>query len=74
MIEDWVVDPDLAKIKCTTKRSLSQYPIEQLWVTEENTTMLLLVSVGNDDRIFGGLGAKIDGVQRLKFLPKIQYI
>ena len=66
MIEDWVVNPDLAEIKGTTERGLSRYPIKQLWVTEENTTMLLLVSVGDDDRMFGGLGAKIDDVQRLE--------
>ena len=64
-IDDWVVDQDLALGKHTDQRKLDRYPIEQLWVSEEKTRLLLLVNVDDDNNLFNGLGAKMDAIQHM---------
>ena len=65
-IEDWVVNPDLADMNCTTERDLSIYPLEQLMLMEDRTRLMLLVNVDDDHNLFGGLGAKINAKQQLE--------
>ena len=53
---DWVVDHDSYVMNQTKERDLSQYAMEQLWVQEDKTKLLLLVKVDEDDDMFGGEG------------------
>ena len=61
--DDWVVDTDAATCEVTDVRRLDRYPLEHLFTLSEKTRLLLLVTVDNDDRVFGGIGMKVDAMQ-----------
>ena len=65
-IDDWVIDSEGINIKTTNQRRLSRYCIEQLWVTENKTKLLVLIKVADDDDLYGGIGAAVEKVQRIK--------
>ena len=60
---DWVVDTDTATCKVTDVRRLDRYPLEHIFTLAEKSKLLLLVAVEDDDRVFGGLGMKLDATQ-----------
>ena len=62
-IDDWVLDSAGINIETTNQRRLSRYCIEQLWVTEYKTKLLVLINVADDLDLYGGIGAIVDKVQ-----------
>jgi hypothetical protein len=64
-IDDWVIDSAGINIETTNQRRLSRYCIEQLWVTEYKTKLLVLINVADDLNMYGGLGAAVEKVQRI---------
>ena len=64
-IDDWVVDSTGINIETTNQRRLSRYCMEQLWVTEHRTKLLVLINVADDLELYGGIGAAVDKVQRI---------
>ena len=61
--DDWVVDTDAATCEVTDVRRLDRYPLEHIFTLPEKSKLLLLVAVEDDDRVFGGLGMKLDAKQ-----------
>jgi hypothetical protein len=64
-INDGVIDSAGINIETTNQRRLSRYCIEQLWVTEYRTKLLVLINVADDLNMYGGLGAAVKKVQRI---------
>ena len=62
-IDDWIIDSEGINIETTNHRRLSRYCIEQLWVTEYKTKLLVLINVANDLKMYGGLGAAVKKIQ-----------
>ena len=50
----------------TKEQYLSRYSIEQFWVQEDKTKLLLLVKVDKDNNIFGGKASRIDSLQNIE--------
>ena len=65
-IDDWVIDSAGIKIETTNQRRLSRYCIEQLFVSEHKTKLLVLINVADDLDIYGGIGAAVEKVQRIE--------
>ena len=65
-IDDWVIDSEGINIKTTNQRRLSRYCIEQLWITENKTKLLVLIKVADDVDVYGGIGAAVEKVQRIE--------
>ena len=61
--DDWVIDSAGINIETTNQRRLSRYCMEQLWVTEHKTKLLVLVNVADDLDVYGGIGAAVEKVQ-----------
>ena len=64
-IDDWVVVQHIAEGQHTEQRKLDCYPIEQLWVSEEESHLLLLVNADDDNNLFDGPGARMDTIQHM---------
>ena len=62
-IDNWVIDSAGINIETTNQRRLSRYCIEQLWLTEHKTKLLVLINVADDHGMCGGLGAAVDKEQ-----------
>ena len=62
-IEDWVLDSDGYNVETTNERRLSRYCMEQIWIQNDRTKLLLLVNVDDDQRMFGGQGATVEQLQ-----------
>ena len=60
IIGDWVTYSDTYGMKATTECYISYCPMEQLYVTENKTKLLLLVNVNDYRLLFNGKGSKID--------------
>ena len=58
--DDWVTHSDTSKMKTTKEQNLHRYPLEQLWVTEDKTKLLILVNIDGNYSLFAGKGSKID--------------
>ena len=61
--DDWVINSAGINIKTTNQWRLSRYYMEQLWVTEHKTKLLVLVNVADDLDVYGGIGAAVEKVQ-----------
>ena len=62
--DDWVVDMDAAECNVTDIRRLDRYCLEQIFVLEEKTKLLLLVSVADDDTVLNGSGEAVSALQK----------
>ena len=63
--DDWVTCSNTSKMKTTKEQNLHRYPLEQLWVTEDKTKLVILVSIDDDYSLFAGKGSKIDKMQQI---------
>ena len=66
IIDEWVTDYNTYEMKWTKECYISQYFLEQLWVTENKTKLLLLVNVDDDHSLFDDKGSKIEKMQEIE--------
>ena len=66
MIEDWVMDSNLFDIKSSYERNLLIHLMEKLWVSPEETKLLLIVSADNNFELFGSKKIAMNSQQKIE--------
>ena len=53
-VDDWMIDTSAVNLTTTNLRRLTLYSLEQIFLCEEKTKLLLMIKVEDDDRLLGG--------------------